>query len=177
MKLEWAVAVLSLALLWSVWVIWRRFVPGRRKRPSAATAGVAALLIVCVVAGISRLGRVSGIYGLEHTTRQTLRSGRELEVVSKQLRGRVWILEYRTRIPRRRHRKLEGEAEEVWKGIREEAEKAGATEAQLFPVDFSSELRFAGLRPVIVSNISSGVLILAKSPDGTWKMIHGWPPS
>ena len=174
MPLQWAVTLTGLVLLWSFWVLWRRLVP-RNRRPAAVTTGVAVLIVVSVAVGLGRVGRLSGVHGPDDTSRQALRSGRELEVVSKELHGRTWILEYRTRIPKNHHRELETEAEEVWKGMHEEAESAGATEADLFPVEFSSELRFAGLRPWIVSNVSSGVLIVRKQTDGTWRTVHGWP--
>ena len=176
MRLEWVAAVLGVVSLWSLWILGRRFVPGKRRPPSRLATGVAIALLAVIIAGVVRVGRISGLHGLETVTRQALPSGRVVEVVAKRVVGRAWTLEYRTRIPRSHHRALESEAEEIWNGFRAEAEATGATRVQLFPIEFSSELRFAGWRPVVLSNLESGALILEKMPDGTWKAIHGWPP-
>src|SRR5450755_1889544 len=103
MSLQWAVTAIALVLLWSLWVLWRRLMP-RKRKPTAVTTGVAVLIVVCVAVGFGMVRRMSSVYGPDHTSRQPLRSGREVEVVSKQLDGRLWILEYRTRIRKSHHR-------------------------------------------------------------------------
>jgi hypothetical protein len=177
MNLQWFLTALGFALLWGLWTVVRWFRSGGRKRPSGALTGVAALLVVCIAVGLVLGWRTAGIIrGLNSdTTRQTLGSGREIEVVSKTLLGPVWILEYRTRIPKRNQLELLSEADEIWKGVRQEAEHARAEQARLSPVYFTSELRFDGIRPVILKNLPTGMFILSRRPDGTWKKVRGWP--
>ena len=178
MKLQWFVMAIGLVLLWSLWVLVRWFRSGDRKRSSGVISGVAAFLVVCIVVGLVLGWQTGGVIrGLNsQTTRQTLRSGREVEVVWKGLLGPVWIMEYRTRISKRDQQELQSEADEIWKGVREEAEHARAEKARLSPVDFTSEIRFDGIRPVILKGLPTGTFILSRRPDGTWKKIHGWRP-
>jgi hypothetical protein len=177
MNLQWVVPAVGIALLWSLWVFWRRFAPGGRKRPSGVIVGVAAFVVVCIAAGLVSVRRMYGLYGLEHVTRQTLSSGRQIEVLSKSAGGGIWKIEYRTRLPKSQRREIEREAEEIWEGVREEAEVSGAHSAYVFSVRLSSELEFSGWRPWIVSNLGGGVLIVQKRPDGTWEPIRRFPRS
>jgi hypothetical protein len=113
------------------------------------------------------------------TIRQTLRSGRQVDVVWQGVHKTdepTWAIEYRTRIPMkgtRNMREIHREALGLWKELREEAERAGVDKASLWPVSFDHELRFDGLRPVVLGRTSTA-FAFARKPDGTWSQISGW---
>lgn len=102
-------------------------------------------------------------------------SGRELEVISINVvgAGPSWFLDYRTSLPISDVSKLECEAAAVWEDVRPQAETSGATRAYLCPNNLSSELKFDGWRPVLLSDKSTA-FSLEKNPQGVWVKTGGW---
>ncbi len=109
------------------------------------------------------------------TTVRTLPSGRELEVVSARLESdehSTWILEYRTLIPHDDPQQ-ECEAGAVWSELEQEATEAGATRAYIVPNNFEGQLRFDGIRPFVLSQVTSWFR-LERTEDGEWRRGGGW---
>ena len=109
------------------------------------------------------------------TTIRTLPSGRELEVVHARLESDehlTWILEYRTLIPHDDPQQ-ECEAQAVWSEVEQEATQAGATRAYLVPNNFEGQLRFDGIRPIVLSQVTTWFR-LERNDDGEWNRGGGW---
>ena len=109
------------------------------------------------------------------TTMRTLPSGRELEVVHERLESDehlTWILEYRTQIPHDDPQQ-ECEAQAIWSDVEQEATQAGATRAYLVPNNFEGQLRFDGIRPFVLSQVTTWFK-LERSEHGEWNRGGGW---
>ena len=186
MKTQWFVTAIILvgffAVALVIWLLLRWLRPGNGKRPSGVLTGVTVFLAASVAA-------VALLLALEvrrqwipnpRTTRQTLRSGRHIDVVWQGVRRSndpTWVMEYRTRISMMKGRRfmlpIWREAIELSKELPEQATQSGVARVSLRPVSFDHEVWFDGFRPVVLSR-QSAAFDFSKKPDGTWKQIDGW---
>lgn len=110
------------------------------------------------------------------TTLRRLPSGRDIQVLSVGMvegRQSAWSLEYRTHIPISDRKALQCEVATLWLEVRDEADRADAREARIWPNNFSRVLKFDGWRPVVLSHISTS-FSLRKNENGVWETAGGW---
>ena len=173
--------VMLVVLALGIWIVLRWFRPGDQKRPSGVLAGVAAFLVASVAAVVLILAWTiyRGWFPNPSTTRQTLRSGHQVDVVWQGVRRNgepTWVMEYRTWISMKERRymlPIWREATELSKELPEEAERSGVASVWLQPVSFDHEIRFDGFRPVVLSRMST-TFMFSKKSDGTWEQSGGW---
>jgi hypothetical protein len=107
------------------------------------------------------------------TTSRRLPSGKEIDLISVHVHDDRWSLDYCTHLPLWPHEPLVCEVEAVWQGMAEEATASGASRAYIYPTICKREVEFAGWRPVVVANKSTGFRLL-KDKNGTWHKSGGW---
>jgi hypothetical protein len=137
-------------------------------------AGVGVLAVALLIVSAQVLYQLYGVPKPE-TTLRTLASGRELEVVAEMLESGehlTWILEYRTTIPHDDPRQ-ECEAAAVWRDVEQEASQTGATRAYIVPNNFEGQVRFDGIRPFVLSQVTTWFR-LERADDGSWARAGGW---
>lgn len=105
-----------------------------------------------------------------------LKSGRDVEKIwSGVVNGRAWVFEYRTHVPTGDLKGLHNEAEAIWPGVKEQAERAGQSKASLWPIDFRRQVRFSGWRPIVIGQRMTPVSF-ERSADGIWRVSNPLPP-
>ena len=109
------------------------------------------------------------------TTRETLPSGRQVDVIHKGMVDEElgwWMLSYRTQIPLSDRGKLEAEVTALWSDIQPEVERLGVKRASIWPT-YIKRVDFIGWRPVLGSAYSTGYS-LERDAAGAWVKSGAW---
>ena len=144
------------------------------KEPVNRTSEVATLIAigtVVLIGGAFVLLRPTG----PATRRLTLPSGREVEVIRMGLddpASRLWSFSYRTYLPMNQPGRVACEVTLLWKDLQSQVDATQAQEAIVEPESFSKHLVFAGWRPAIISNVSTGY-VFVKRETGEWAQQGG----
>jgi hypothetical protein len=126
--------------------------------------------------GVALLGCLMlGCMEERRTTRETLPSGREIDVIHKGMVDETlgwWMLSYRTQIPLSDRERLEAEVIALWADIQPEVEGLGVKRASIWPT-YIKRVDFIGWRPVFGSEYSTGYS-LERDAGGTWVKSGAW---
>ena len=107
------------------------------------------------------------------TTPRRLASGVEIQVISAGAVDGTWQIAYCTRLALNPRGPLAQEVETLWRELRVDADLAGVRRAYLTPTVCASRIRFAGWRPVVLSDEATA-FTLEKDKENVWQKKSGW---